>query len=118
MSADSNTAVYNNGTAGRFNDGPHLIIQAVTMKDLGDFTCLARNGGTSTLEKVFTLELAGPEKLENVTVKRIHINFGGRVIMKCPLSPGPGRTVHSSSQIELLLMPYIHRESKKCLWMA
>ena len=64
MTGDSNTAVYNNGTAGRFNDGPSLVIQAVTMRDLGDFTCLARNGGTSTREKIFSLELAGPQELE------------------------------------------------------
>lgn len=90
LTGDLNTVVYNNGTAGRFNDGPSLVIQAVTMRDLGDFTCLARNGGTSTKEKVFSLELAGPQLLENVTVETAEINSGGRVTLRCPLASPPG----------------------------
>ena len=86
LSGDSNTAVVNAGVAGRFNDGPSLVIQAVSMRDLGDFTCLARNGGTSTRAKVFSLELAGPQHLENVTVETVQINSGGpRVTLRCPL---------------------------------
>ena len=79
------------------------------MKELGDFTCLARNGGTSSLEKVFSLELAGPQELENVTVERININLGGRLTMKCPLSSGPGRLLHSrASRVKCsFLMPPI-----------
>ena len=88
VTADSNIAVFNNRTAGRFNDGPSLVIRAVTMRDLGDFTCLARNGGTSSREKVFSLELAGPQELEAVRVERLEINSGGRVTLRCPLPSG------------------------------
>ena len=88
VTGDANTAVVNNNTAGRFNDGPSLVIQAVTMRDLGDFTCLARNGGTSTVEKIFSLELAGPQPLEAVRVESLEISSGGRVTLSCPLSPG------------------------------
>ena len=88
VTGDSNMAVYNNNTAGRFNDGPSLVIQAVTMRDLGDFTCLARNGATSTREKTFSLELAGPQVVEKVKVESLQINSGGRVTLACPLSSG------------------------------
>ena len=88
LHADSNMAVYNGDTEGRFNDGTRLVIKTVRMEDLGDYTCLARNGGLSTAERVFSLELEGPRQMENVTVETIEVNFGGEATLKCPLPSG------------------------------
>ena len=89
--ADNNTAVFTGpgeDSEGRFNDGQRVVVRAVGMKDLGEYTCLARNGGADTRERVFSLELEPPRQLENVTLETIQVNFGGEATMKCPVPPG------------------------------
>jgi len=85
LEADDNLAVYRQGQQGQYNDGTLLVVRSLRMKDLGQYTCVARNGGKNRIERMISVELAKMKSLENVIVKHVNVIQGSPLSLKCPI---------------------------------
>lgn len=98
--ADHNVAVYRHGQQGLYNDGQLLVIKSLRMKDVGEYTCVARNGGKSNIDRIISIELAKLKILENMTVKHVNVIQGSSLSLKCPI--GDETRVNKSSEYAVL----------------
>eukprot|EP00092_Neocalanus_flemingeri_P027169 GFUD01029465.1.p1 GENE.GFUD01029465.1~~GFUD01029465.1.p1 ORF type:complete len:1258 (-),score=258.89 GFUD01029465.1:483-4217(-) len=85
LRADGNIAVHSEGRPGLYNDGTELVITSVRMKDLGQYTCVARNGGENKNKRKMFVELAKIKSLENVKVEHVNVIQGSTLSLKCPI---------------------------------
>jgi len=100
--ADENIAVYRHDRAGLFNDGTRLLIKSLRMKDLGQYTCIARNGGKIRNEQIISIELEMLKTLENVMVKEINAIQGSPFSLKCPIEKAKHPKKGSESEYAVL----------------
>ena len=85
LHADDNVAVHRKQQAGQYNDGTLLVIKSLRMRDLGQYTCIARNGGKIRNEQIISIELAKLKSLSNVMLKQINAIQGSPFSLKCPI---------------------------------